>query len=178
MAALDTATAGGPGYLQYQYIFAGNDSMSISTQAPNVFVHTGGGMDAIQVASGQNVLDGGLGSNFLTGGTGTDTFFTDARSAGAVWNTIRNFHAGDAATLWGFTAGVSSFTWDATVGGAAGSEGATLRANVVGGAGRTGNGVDASITFTGMSVDQAKGLQIVTGTQAAGNYLFVYNPGV
>ena len=178
VATLDSAAAGGPSYLQYQYIFAGNDSLSISTQAANVFIHTGGGTDAVQVASGQNVLDGGLGSNFLTGGTGMDTFFTDARAAGAVWNTIRNFHAGDAATLWGFAAGVSSYRWESSVAGAAGSEGATLRANIVGGGGRTGDGVDASITFTGLSVAQAQGLQIVTGTQAAGSYLFIYNPGV
>ena len=174
---MDPAAAGGPSYLQSQYIYAGSDSIAFSTQAPSVFIHSGSGNDAIQVSSGQNVLDGGLGSNFETGGTGTDTFFTDARAPGVVWNTIRNFHAGDAATLWGFTAGVSSFHWDG-IAGAAGSEGATLRANIVGGAGRSGDGIDASITFTGLSVAQAQGLQIVTGTQAAGNYLYIYNPGV
>ena len=174
----DAVAVGAPSYLQWQYIDAGTDSIAYSTQTPNVFIHSGSGNDAIQVASGQNVLDGGLGSNFLTGGTGTDTFFTDARNPGVVWNTIRNFHAGDAATLWGFAAGVSSYRWDTSVAGAAGSQGATLRANIVGGNGRSGDGIDASITFTGLSVDQAKGLQLVTGTQAAGNYLYIYNPGV
>ena len=176
--AMAPAAAGGPAYLQWQYIYGGSDNLALSTQAPNVFIHSGSGYDAIQVASGNNVLDGGLGSNFLTGGTGTDTFFTDARNPGVVWNTLRNFHAGDAATLWGFTAGVSSYRWEPTVTGAPGSEGATLRANIVGGSGRTGDGIDASITFTGISVEQARGLQLVTGTQPAGNYLYIYNPGV
>ena len=178
IAELDDATADGPSYLQNKYIYAGTDNIAFSTQAPNVFIHSGSGMDAIQVTSGQNVLDGGLGSNFETGGTGTDTFFTDARSPGIVWNTVRNFHIGDAATLWGFTAGVSSYRWEADIAGAAGFEGATLRANIVGGAGRNGDGIDASITFTGLSVSQAKALQIVTGTQQAGDYLYIYNPGV
>ena len=149
--------AGGPSYLQWQFINAGSDSLAISTQGPNVFLHSGSGNDALQVASGTNVLDGGLGSNFLTGGTGTDTFFTDAPGPGAVWNTLRNFHVGDAATLWGFTAGVSSYTWDANPAGAPGSQGRhTLRADIVGGAGRTGTGIDASITFAGLSVAQAR----------------------
>jgi hypothetical protein len=178
VVAMDPAAAGAPGYLQWQYIVNGTDDIAFSTQVPNVFVRSGSGFDAIQVVSGTNVLDGGLGSNFLTGGSGNDTFFTDARSAGVVWNTLRNFHAGDAATLWGFTPGVSSYSWEPAVAGAPGSEGATLRANIVGGGGRVGDGIDASITFTGLSVAQAKGLQLVTGTQPAGTYLYIYNPGV
>ncbi len=175
---MDPAPTSGPGYLKNQYIYAGADNVVLSTQAPNVFIHSGSGEDAIQVASGQNVLDGGLGSNFLTGGTGRDTFFTDARRPGVVWNTVRNFHAGDAATLWGFANGVSTYRWDAALAGAAGSQGATLRANIVGGAGRTGNGIDASITFAGLSLQQAHGLQVTTGTQTGGTYLYIYNPGV
>lgn len=169
---------GGPSYLEHQFIYAGSHDMAMSTQAPNVFVHSGSGNDALQVASGQNVLDGGLGSNFMTGGSGTDTFFTDARSPGVVWNTIRNFHAGDAMTLWGFDPAVSSYRWEPSLQGARGSEGATLRANIVGGGGRIGDGIDASVTFAGLSVEQAQRLQIVSGAQPAGSYLFVYNPGV
>lgn len=60
----------------------------------------------------------------------------------------------------------------------AGSQGATLRANIVGGAGRTGRGIDASITFTSLSVQQARGFQIATGMQAGNSYLHIYNPGV
>ena len=174
--AMDDPGAGAPSYLQAQYINTGATAQTLSTQAPNVFIHGGSGDDAIQVTSGRNVLDGGLGSNFLIGGAGTDTFFTDARAPGAVWNTIRNLHAGDAATLWGFAAGVSSYRWDG-VAGAAGFQGATLRANIAGGAGRTG-GVDASITFAGLTMQQAQGLQITTGTQPGGSYLYIYDPGV
>ena len=173
-----SVTSGGPSYLQWQYIWASSDGVALSTSAPNAFLHGGPGQDSIEVVSGQNVLDGGAGSNFLTGGTGTDTFFTDARGTAVVWNTLRNFHAGDAATLWGFTSGVSSYRWDASEAGATGATGATLRANIVGGAGRTGDGVDASITFAGLSVAQAKSLTIVTGTQPAGSYLYIYNSGV
>ncbi len=179
-AAINPAApaAGSPNYLQWAYVYAGSDDIALSTQMPNVFLHAGAGTDAIQVSSGQNVLDGGLGSNFLTGGSGLDTFFTDSRAPGTVWNTIRNFHAGDAATLWGFTPGVSTYRWDTATSGAAGSEGATLRANIVGGNGRTGDGIDASITFSGLSLNQAQHLQFATGTQGAGSYLYVFNPGV
>ena len=173
---LEAPGVGGPDYLQAQYIYAGSDSLALSTQRANVFVHSGSGSDAIAVSSGQNVLDGGLGSNFMTGGSGNDTFFTDARAPGVVWNTLINFHSGDQATLFGFTAGISSYHFESTVAGATGSQGATLRANIVGGAGRTGDGIDASITFAGLSVAQAQNLQIVTGTVAAGNYLFIYSP--
>ena len=168
--------AGGPSYLQGQYIYAGADSLALATQQASVFVHAGSGNDAIQVSSGQNVLDGGLGSNFLTGGSGQDTFFTDARQPGVVWNTVINFHSGDAVTLWGYTAGVSSYYWENSPAGAAGAQGATLRANIVGGTGRTGDGIDASITFAGLSVAQGKALQVVTGTQPAGSYLFLVAP--
>lgn len=171
----DESPPGSPNYLQFQYIYAGSDSLAVSTGLPNVFLHTGAGTDAIQVARGNNVLDGGTGSNFITGGSGTDTFFTDARSPAVVWNTLRNFHAGDSATLWGFTPGISSYRWEDAPAGAPGSEGATLRANIIGGTGRTGDGIDASITFTGISLAEAKSFQIATGTQPAGSYLFLYH---
>ena len=178
IVALDDAAAGSPSYIHGQYIYSGSDGLATSISAESVFIHTGGGDDAIQVASGRNVLDGGSGSNFLTGGSGADTFFTDVRNPGVVWNTVRNFHAGDAATLWGFDAAVSSYHWDSSLSGAVGAEGATLRADIVGGAGRTGDGVDASITFAGLSLQQAQGLQVSTGTQPGGTYMYLYNPGV
>ena len=171
-----TAAVGGPAYLQWSYIWGSSAGVSLATNAPNVFLHGGAGQDSLQVASGQNVLDGGTGSNFMTGGTGYDTFFTDARGSAVVWNTLRNFHAGDAATLWGFVAGVSSYHWEAAVAGAVGSMGATLRANIVGGSGRSGDGIDASITFAGLTVAQGKALSVTTGTQAAGSYLYFYSP--
>ncbi|MBV8915768.1 MAG: hypothetical protein JOZ05_22365, partial [Acetobacteraceae bacterium] len=95
-----------------------------------------------------------------------------------VWNTLRNFHAGDAATLWGFVPGVSSYWWEPTIMGADGSQGATLRIDIVGGAGRFGNGIDASITFAGLSVAQGQALEVSTGVQPAGPYLYLYNQGV
>jgi len=174
--ALTAVGAGGPDYLQWSYIWNSSDGVSLATSAPNVFLHGGSGQDSLQVVSGHNVLDGGTGSNFMTGGTGYDTFFTDARGTAVVWNTLRNFHAGDAATLWGFVPGVSSYHWDAAVAGASGSTGATLRANIVGGSGRSGDGIDASITFAGLSVAQAMTVQVATGKQPAGSYLYLYSP--
>ena len=58
------------------------------------------------------------------------------------------------------------------VSGAVGSQGATLRANIVGGAGRSGDGIDARITLVGLSIDHAKHLQVATGTRAAGSNLY------
>lgn len=168
----------GPNYLQWQYIWSSSDGVALATSMPNSFLHGGTGDDALQVTSGRNVLDGGTGSNYLVGGTGMDTFFTDARGPGVVWSTLANFHAGDVATLWGFTAGVSSYVWEADPSGAPGATGATLRANIVGGGGRDGSGVDASITFAGLSVAQAKGLTITAGVEEAGSYLSFRNPGV
>lgn len=177
-AALAAVAAAGPSYLQWQYIWASPEGVSIATQVPNVFLHGGPGQDALRVATGRNVLDGGTGSNYLVGGSGVDTFFTDARGTAVVWNTIDNFHAGDAATLWGFVPGLSTYHWEDAVDGAIGAKGATLRANITGGPGRSGDGIDASITFAGLTVDQAKQLNVATGTQPAGTYLYLYNPGV
>jgi Ca2+-binding RTX toxin-like protein len=57
-------------------------------------------------------MDGGTGSNFLTGGSGTDTFFIDDRGPTVdIWSTVNNFHAGDAATIWGVTQLGSGLTW-------------------------------------------------------------------
>ncbi len=150
------------GYLDWQYLSPSNDTTSISTQADNVFIRGGSGMDAIQVSGGTYVLDGGKGSNFLVGTPGTDsgsdTFFTDGRGSGVVWNTLVNFHAGNSATLWGFVPSVSTWRWDG-VAGAAGYTGATPRADM------DGSGtVDASVTFAGMAMAQAQRLQVSTGT--------------
>lgn len=179
-AKMETAAAGAPDYLRWQYIATGSNNMTFATQVPNVFIHGGSGDDAIAVSSGQNVIDGGAGSNFMVGGTGNDTFFTDARAAGVVWNTISNFRAGDAATLWGFDPTVSSYHWEDGLAGADGYKGATLRANIADGSGRVGDGVDASITFAGMSVDQAKRMVHTIGdiSGGAGKYLYILNQGV
>jgi hypothetical protein len=93
--------------LNWQYLNLTPDNLSVISNVPNAFIHTGSGEDAIDVshANGTNVLDGWTGSNFLVGGAGTDTFFLDDRSPpGALWSTLVNFHSGDAATVWGLTA--------------------------------------------------------------------------
>src|SRR5262249_25595160 len=49
-------------YLQDQYINITPDNIAVGTQAPNVFLRSGSGEDALQVSSGQNVIDGGTGA--------------------------------------------------------------------------------------------------------------------
>jgi beta-glucanase (GH16 family) len=157
--------AGAVSYLQWQQTAVTSDNVVLATKAPNVFLKSGAGDDAIQVASGQNVLDGGSGSNFLVGGSGTDTFFLDARGGHATWDTVANFHAGDALTVWGF--GTSdAFAFDVGISGTAGYEGATLRAKV--------DGTSQSVTFAGLSpANVATALSISTGTIDDLSYLYV-----
>jgi hypothetical protein len=115
-----------------QEIAVTTDSLNIATGSANWFIHTGSGTDGISVSRGTNVLDGGTGSNFLSGGTGTDTFFVDDRGATTdTWSTVANFHAGDAATVWGITPGTFATDWvDGE--GAAGYTGLTLHASASG----------------------------------------------
>lgn len=173
---MGAAGLGSPDYLRWQYQHGDDSSVAIASPTHDVFIKGGGGNDAIQATGGTNVLDGGTGSNFLVGATGedggTDTFFTDARGASAVWNTVANFHGGDAATLWGFTPGVSTWRWDG-ISGADGYKGATLRADVHG----TG-AEDASIIFAGLSMEQAQRLEVATGTVGENSYLYLHNSGV
>ena len=112
-------------------------NLNITALAPSVFIHTGSGVDAINVAGvgGRNVLDGGTNSNFLTGGvagSGADTFFVDARNAASdIWNTVTNFHAGDAVTLFGITPTNKAIAW-ADGQGTTGATGLTLHATQAG----------------------------------------------
>ena len=102
-------------------------------------------MDAIKASSGINVLDGGLGSNFLTGGSGTDTFFVDDRSpASDIWSTVNNFHAGDAATIFGITPSSAKIAF-ADGQGATGYTGLTLHAT-------TSGQPNASLTMVGYTM--------------------------
>ncbi len=180
-SGLDDGTAmsaGAPNYLQAQYIYSGPGGRAVSADSDNVFIHGGDGDDAIAVHGGRNVLDGGHGSNFLTGGSGadggSDTFFVDTRGHGVVWNTLQNFHTGDDVTVWGFNPGVSKVTW-AENEGAVGARGATMHIETHG----AGTGIDASVTFAGLSVTDAQSrLGTSTGTSAEGSsYLYMHNHG-
>jgi parallel beta helix pectate lyase-like protein/hemolysin type calcium-binding protein len=171
-----TAYNGPVTYLDRQLIWSGSDAIAARANVPNTFLHGGSGDDALQAMAGSNVLDGGPGSNFLIGalGTegGTDIFFTDARGTDLVWSTLVNFHAGDFATLWGFDPGVSSWHWDG-IQGVGSYIGATLRADVHG----TGS-TDASITFAGLTTDQATKLEVTSGNIGGNGYLLFHNQGV
>ena len=129
--AAGTAYSGPVAGLQYQFVTITPDSLNVSATAPNMFIHTGSGSDAINVSAtgGTNVLDGGAGSNFLVGGTGVgsqDTFYVDDRNATAdTWSTVANFHAGDAASVFGVTPTSGTVSWS-DGGGAAGFTGLTL----------------------------------------------------
>jgi len=137
---------------------------------PNMFIHSGAGNDAIAAYSGDNVLDGGAGSNFLTGGVGDDTFFVDARGAiSDTWSTVRGFHSGDAATLWGVSPNAYTLSWSDN-GGAVGATGLTLHAF------STTGQPTASLTLTGFSkLDLTDGRLIASYGQSGGSdYLYVH----
>ena len=157
--------------LVQQYINVIADPLSIAVSSANWFVHSGSGDDAIAVSGGTNVLDGGTGSNFLTGGTGTDTFFVDDRAPPAdIWSTVNNFHAGDAATVWGVTPNGFGIQW-ADGQGAAGFTGLTLHATASG-------KPTASITLSGYSASDLSNGRLSTsfGFDSASNspYLYIF----
>ncbi len=163
--------AGPVGGLLQQIISITTQNLNILASAPGLFIHTGSGNDAIQALSGINVLDGGTGSNFLTAGTGFDTFFVDSRGATSdTWSTLANFHASDAATLWGVSPTSAALNWS-DGGGAAGYTGLTLHATAAG-------KPTASITLAGFSMaDMASGkLSTSFGHDAASgsDYLYVH----
>ncbi len=158
--------------LEWEYEYTGSDNLNVTANAPNVFIHTGSGEDAIDVsnAAGNNVLDGSTGSNFLVGGSGDDTFFVDDRSPAAdIWSTVANFHGGDAATIFGVTQSGFDTSWvDGQ--GATGYTGLTLHV--------TAPGVPtASLTLAGFSAADLSDGRISTtwGTEADGTpYLYVH----
>lgn len=128
VAAVGQTYSGPVAGLTSEYITSTTDSLNVAVTTPGWFIHTGSGNDAITVSSGTNVIDGSTGSNFLTGGSGTDTFYVDDRNATApIWSTINNFHAGDAATIWGVTPSDFTLTWTNGLG-APGYTGLTLGA--------------------------------------------------
>ena len=54
--------------LEHEYIDVSPHNLNLVATAPNVFLHSGAGMDGLTVTSGDNILDGSTGSNFLIGG--------------------------------------------------------------------------------------------------------------
>jgi hypothetical protein len=158
--------------LQSDFIYTGSDNLDVTANVPNVFIHTGSGEDAINVSrsNGNNVLDGSTNSNFYVGGTGDDTFFVDDRGASAdIWSTVSNFHAGDAATIFGITQSGFDTSWvDGQ--GATGYTGLTLHVTASG-------HPTASLTLAGFSTTDLSNGRISTsfGTEADGTpYLYVH----
>ena len=164
--------------LQEEFTDGASDNPNVTANVPNVFIHTGSGEDAIDVShgGGNNVLDGSTGSNFLVGGSGDDTFFVDDRSPSAdIWSTVANFHAGDAATIFGVTQSGFDTSWvDGQ--GATGFTGLTLHVTAAGlliGPGHP----TASLTLAGFTTADLSNGRISTswGTEADGTpYLYVH----
>ena len=158
--------------LQRQYITVSTDNLNITAMTPNTFIHSGSGNDAINVSGvgGTNVLDGSTGSNFLVGGAGNDTFFVDDRAANAdIWSTVVNFHAGDAATIFGVTLSNVVFDWQDGQG-AAGFTGLTLHATAP-------NKPVASITLAGYTkADLSNGHlgMSFSSDQGQGSYMYIH----
>jgi V8-like Glu-specific endopeptidase len=159
--------------LSDEWINVSTDNLNVTAGSNNWFIHTGSGEDAIAAKGGTNVLDGGTGSNFLVGGSGDDTFFTDDRQASAsIWDTVVNFHAGDAATIFGVTQAGFSLDWvDGQ--GATGYTGLTLHAS------QSDSPVVASVTLAGFSsADLTNGvLTISFGTTNGSAYMYIHDNG-
>jgi hypothetical protein len=115
-----TTTSAGTPYtgptpgLSIQFTDLSSDNLNIAALTPAVFIYSGTGEDGIDVThgGGNNTLDASGGNNFLAGGSGNDTFFlNDLYSTTPIWSTVLNFHAGDAATIWGVTPADFSVSW-------------------------------------------------------------------
>jgi uncharacterized repeat protein (TIGR01451 family) len=68
-------------YLQSQFIYDGSAAMAIVAQSPNMFIKNVAGSAAVQLQSGQNVVDAGSGSNFLLGAPALTSSFSTAASS-------------------------------------------------------------------------------------------------
>ena len=98
-----------------------------------------------------------------------DTFFVDDRSPSAdIWSTISNFHAGDAATIWGVTPQNFTLSWEDNQG-AVGYTGLTLHATAAG-------KPTASLTLAGYtSTDLNNGRLSVSFGSVEGNaYMYIF----
>jgi Ca2+-binding RTX toxin-like protein len=151
--------------LTSEFIAATPDNINVTATKPNVFISVDGGSGedaiAVNLANGNNVLNGSTGSSFLYGGTGDDTFFLDDRNPPAgstIWSTVVGFHSGDNATVWGVTPSDFTLSW-VNGQGAAGYTGLTLHAAASGAPG-------ALLTLAGLtSADLSNGaLTISYGT--------------
>ncbi len=112
-------------------IWAGTPSMLSAGGVPAPFVAT---MVPAQLFAGSapvNPVAVPVGSNALAGTAGRDAYFVDGTAAGLQADTLTGFGGGDAVVLWGFRAGVSTYSWS-NDGGTAGAAGRTLRADVFG----------------------------------------------
>ena len=138
---------------------------TLQTNSPNVTLS----------GSGTVVMQGGaIGGRDASGSPlAYDTFFIDGRGAGVSWGTVVNFHHGDAVTIFGFKDGVSTRPWTA-VDGVNGFQGATIHSEL----GGAGTGVNASVTFAGVSLADAQSkFSVLTGTIGADPYLYIAHTG-
>ncbi len=171
MGSFFGSTYTGPvSYLLAAYGYSGPDGVVLSAKVANVFIHSGAGEDALEAVAGSNVLDGGGGSNWLVGASGsdggTDTFFVDGSGGENTWDTVLNFHVGDALTLWGFNATTGTTQWTDNMG-TTGYTGATLSANF-----GNGTGATALITFEGLSLSSTH-FAMSSGSTGGVDYLYV-----
>lgn len=156
--------------LDRQFIAVTPDTLNISANEDNVFIHGGSGNDGMLALGGNNVLDGGTGSNFLTGavGPGTDTYFVDDRGpSSAIWSTVNGFKPGDSATIWGMTPNDFTLTY-ADGQGADGYRGMTVHATKAA-------APEASLTLVGYTTaDIGSRLQISYGTVGGNDYMNIH----
>ena len=107
------------------------------------------------------------GSNVLAGTSGRDAYFVDG-GAGTQSDTLTGFSGGDAVVLWGFRAGISTFTWSD---GLAGAAGRTLRADIPG----TGTAA-TSLSFAGRTASDTDRFAISLGRFNGLDFLSIMSP--
>lgn len=153
--------------VQSQYLYDGTAPLAIVAQQPNMLISSQATATAVQLTSGQNLINVPSGSTFVTSGSGNDQFLFHADQPQATWNTVVNFHAGDSITVFGFNTATGSNYWDFNAG-AAGYTGATLRMDL----NRDGK-IDSSITFTGKTSADIGHFSLVSGSVGGQSYLMI-----
>lgn len=151
-------------------ISAGVPSMLSAGGVPAPFVPT---MLPAQLFAGSapvNAVAVPAGSSLLAGTAGRDAYFVDGNAAEVQGDTLTGFGGGDMVVLWGFRAGVSTFTWS-NDGGLAGVTGRTLWVDALGTGAAT-----TTLSFAGRTTVDTDRFAISAGRFNGVDFLSVISP--
>jgi hypothetical protein len=100
--------------IQYEYLYNGYDNISLTVSTIGNWYFGGGlGSTILTASSGNNVLLASSGGSFMSGGTGNNTFIiqTPTTGTGIIYDTVSDFHQGDAIILPGFAGQTWTYSW-------------------------------------------------------------------